>query len=145
MEDRLREFLLELGTDRVEHSRRTLFVHLKGTHDLLRDWDNEEYVCNAGLFHSIYGTDTFKHVTMTDRDRLRGMIGERAELLVHQFSQGQRPFFKNIEDKDMRKSLLEIEAANLFEQRVDPPTLRRLATMPQISNGARAALTCGAV
>ena len=85
MDDQHREFLFSLDAHKTQHSGRTLFEHLKGVHDLLRDWDNEEVVCLAGLFHSIYGTNTFKHQSLQERERLTEMIGEHAELLVHLF------------------------------------------------------------
>jgi hypothetical protein len=152
MQDYLRDFLLSLDANKTPHSGRTLFDHLKGVHDLLRDWDNEQHVCLAGLFHSIYGTNTFKHQSMSDRGELIKMIGVRAELLVHFFSTGDRPFFESLKDhphqfadKNFRRNLLEIEAANLLEQGGNVNTLRKLATMRELSNGARAALNCGVV
>ena len=70
MKDLYRDFLISLDANKTRHSGRTLFDHLKGVHDLLRDWDNEYHVCIAGLFHSIYGTNTFKHQSMSDRGEL---------------------------------------------------------------------------
>ena len=67
MQDTIRTFLISLDANKTRHSGRTLFDHLKGVHDLLRDWDNEHHVCMAGLFHSIYGTNTFKHQSLNDR------------------------------------------------------------------------------
>jgi hypothetical protein len=153
MLDLHREFLISLGTQQTPHSGRSLFEHLKGTYDLLRDWDNEHHVCDAGLFHSIYGTKTFKHQSMTDRGELIKLIGVRAELLVHYFATKDRPFFNSFLDdefsyedkKKIRRNLLEIEAANLLEQGGNTGTLRKLAGMRELSNGARAALNCGVV
>jgi len=112
---------------------------LKGVHDLLRDWDNGTDVCLAGLFHSIYGTNTFKHQSLSDRGELINMIGVKAELLVHIFATGDRPLFESVEDKDTRLKLQEIEAANLLEQGGNHNTLRKLSRM-KLSNGAKAAL-----
>lgn len=145
MHDHLRTFLIGLDANKTPHSGRTLYEHLKGVHDLLRDWDNEDHVCLAGLFHSIYGTNTFKHQSMSDRGELVKLIGVKAELLVHYFSTKDRPFFESIEDKDVRRDLLEIEAANLWEQGGNMNTLRKLARMRELSNGARAALNCGVI
>ena len=143
--DHLRDFLISLDANKTRHSGRTLYDHLKGVHDLLRDWDNEHHVCMAGLFHSIYGTNTFKHQSMDDRGKLIEIIGVRAELLVHLFSTADRPLFESIKDKEVRRNLLEIEAANLLEQDGNANTLRKLARMRELSNGARAALNCGVV
>jgi (p)ppGpp synthase/HD superfamily hydrolase len=145
MQCTIREFLISLDANKTRHSGRTLFDHLKGVHDLLRDWDNEHYVCMAGLFHSIYGTNTFKHQSLNDRGKLIEMIGLKAENLVHLFSTADRPLFESIEDKKVRSDLLEIEAANLLEQGGNVNTLRKLARRRELSNGARAALNCGVV
>jgi (p)ppGpp synthase/HD superfamily hydrolase len=141
MQDHLKliEFLDELGAHRTRHSGRTLFDHLKGVHDLLRDWGNDHEVCVAGLFHSIYGTHSFKHQSTADRDKVRSMIGERAEDLAHRFcSATDRPLFASIEDKQRREDLIEIEAANLIEQ----GSHKALRKLPRkyLSNGARCAI-----
>ena len=34
--------------------------HLSGVQDVLQSWNEPEYVCNAGLFHSVYGTELFQ-------------------------------------------------------------------------------------
>ena len=121
-----------------------MFDHLKGVHDLLRDWDNEHHVCIAGLFHSIYGTNTFKHQSLNDRSKLIKIIGFKAENFGASFSTAKdRPLFESIEDKSIRRDLLEIEAANILEQGGNVNTLRKLARMRELSNGARAALNCG--
>jgi hypothetical protein len=146
MQDYLRDFLVNLDANKTRHSGRTLFDHLKGVHDLLRDWDNEHHVCLAGLFHSIYGTSTFKHQSMSDRGELIKLIGVPAELLVHHFATAKdRPLFESVEDKGIRRNLLEIEAANILEQGGNVNTLRKLSRMRELSNGARAALNCGVV
>lgn len=139
MNQKHRSFLIDLGTIVTEHSGRTLFDHLKGTHDLLRDWGNDEDVCNAGLFHSIYGTKTFHHVSITDRRAVREQIGDYAELLVTTFRTKDRPFFASIMNERMRSQLMEIEAANLLEQGANKKTLQALAKK-KISSSARAAI-----
>lgn len=139
MDSRHYTFLIEMGTRTTPHSGRTLFDHLKGVHDLLRDWGNDADVCNAGLFHSIYGTKTFKHVTIDDRRPVQALIGEYSELLVNTFRTKDRPFFKSIINGRMRRDLMEIEAANLYEQNVNHNTLHKLMRH-KISDGAKAAL-----
>ena len=139
-------FLINLDANKTAHSGRSLFDHLKGVHDLLRDWDNEHHVCLAGLFHSIYGTTTFKHQSLNDRGEVIELIGVKAEncwcIILHR---QDRPLFESIEDKRLRRDLLEIEAANLLEQGGNSNTLRKLGRMRELSNGARAALNCGVV
>src|SRR5262249_46903328 len=77
----------------VRHSGRTLFDHLSGTADLLNYWDNSPELCTAGFFHSIYGTRHFRHQCwpISDRETIRLLIGERAEMLVHAFCTIDRP------------------------------------------------------
>jgi hypothetical protein len=144
MDPRHREFLISLDAQRTRHTGRSLFEHLKGVHDLLRDWDHPEDVCLAGLYHSIYGTNTFKHQSLSDRAKLVAMIGDHAEFLVHCFSTKDRPLFESIDDPVVRMQLLEIEAANLLEQDASPHVLRKLARM-KLSAGAKAALNSGVV
>jgi len=139
MQMALQDFLLSLGTANTPHGKGSLLNHLKGVHDLLRDWDNGDDVCNAGLFHSIYGTSSFKHKSLHDRDALTRQIGPYAEDLVYQFSVGDRPLFKNVGSKTMRWQLQEIEAANLVEQHAGHKALQQLLPM-KLSNGARAAI-----
>jgi hypothetical protein len=146
MNERHREFLISLGADKTPHSGRVLLDHLKGVHDLLRDWDNSDDVCAAGLFHSIYGTEAFKHQSLEDRNKLIEVIGEYAEGLVWLFSVAKdRPMFRSIENPLTRIQLMEIEAANLLEQGGGKKSLRKLARMRSLSNGAKAALNSGAV
>lgn len=134
------ELLIELGADQTKHSGRTLFEHLKGVHDLLRDWNAPQHVCLAGLFHSIYGTEVFKHQSLDDRKRLQAATDKRTEALVHAFCVAKdRPLFESIEDKTTRRQLQEIEAANILEQGGSGKTLRKLMSS-KISRYARAAL-----
>jgi len=134
-----REFLTSLDANQTPHSGRTLFEHLKGVHDLLRDWGNSEEVCLAGLYHSIYGTNTFKHVSLKERERLVEKIGDHAEFLVFCFSTKDRPFFDSVDDPVIRGQLMEIEAANLFEQGGNDKTLGKLLRK-KISDGAKATI-----
>jgi hypothetical protein len=146
-------FLREcVGADDVGHSGRKLFDHLKGTYELLRSWEAPEHVCIAGLFHSIYGTNVFKHQcllpTLQNRALLQELIGKDAEFLAYVFCTSDRPrAFLEMgwdEASPELKDLLEIECANLLEQAGDKmrneKTLRRLASHPAISPAARWAL-----
>jgi hypothetical protein len=87
------EVFLRTLTEGVKHSGRTLFDHLVGTYALLRKQNAPEYVCLAGLFHSIYGTNIFRHpsVPINRRDLVVEMIGEPAERLAYIFCSCGRP------------------------------------------------------
>ena len=45
--------LLDLNADTNPHSGGALVDHLRGTHDLLQEWGNDQAVCIGWLFHSI--------------------------------------------------------------------------------------------
>lgn len=138
-------FLLEHETDRLGHTGRTLQKHLWGTYRLLREWGCEEAACRAGLFHSIYGTNAFDHMTVepTSRDVIRQLIGAPAESLVYVFHCSERPmaWFEALLDAGTTSRisrqfvalsewevarLVEIECANLIEQKRGKALLGRL-------------------
>jgi hypothetical protein len=141
IEQRHLELLRELSTDESSHSGRTLFEHLKGTHDLLEKWQNPKHVCVGGLFHSIYGTQYYKvqSADLADRKRIAEVIGPQAEELAFLFCTTDRTGFFTEADKPnpalintaTKKSvpvssvtldaLIEIEVANYIEQ-VKPNT-----------------------
>lgn len=136
-------FLLRSGAQNLPHSGRTLLAHLQGTHRLLGAWGNPPDVALAGMFHSVYGTNAFRHVTVAlpQRDEVRELIGEAAEALAYIFCSIDRPHAitstaaradgnvaASIEIKHRRLDLslpvtrtqlcqlVEIEAGNLIEQ-----------------------------
>lgn len=160
VEKRYEDFLTAHQAQDVAHSGRTFYEHLKGTHDLLRDWGNPEHVCLAGLFHSIYGTNFFRHqcLPFKDRDQLQALIGRKAENLAYLFCVIVRPeaILINIGRpkfvvydhhaqrqaglrKDEFLALVEIEVANLLEQGGARKILNRLGAA-DISPAAKAAL-----
>ena len=89
------DLLLELDTDKNPHSGGALLDHLRGTHDLLQAWGNDPAVCAGGLFHSIYGTQAYltQSASLEDRQRIRAVIGERAERLAFLFCVSKRSEF----------------------------------------------------
>ena len=114
--DEHKQFLLgPASAGKTRHSGRMLYDHLAGTHALLEAWGNSEDICNAGLFHSIYGTKHFRHQSwpLTDRETIRKLIGAQAEELAYLFCTRNRAEF--LAD-DTPRGLREIEAANLIEQ-----------------------------
>ena len=75
----------------IPHSKGTFIDHLVGTYQILKKQELPQYLCDAGLFHSIYGTNIFKIGVADDRSVIRQLIGEKAEKLVWTFCQLQRP------------------------------------------------------
>ncbi len=129
--DRLRKALTKIGANNTPHSGRNLLDHFLGTYDLLKQWGCESNVCLAGGLHSIYGTNVFKKITITEEHRpaVRKHFGEAAERLAWLFGSLSRP--RALEDgvlvdrrsgveliisNDDLESLRLIEAANLLEQ-----------------------------
>jgi hypothetical protein len=80
-------FLRRYGADRTAHSGDLLLAHLLGTRALLRSWEAPPAICDAGLFHSVYGTQSFTGglVPMLFRPVVRDLIGEEAEALAYLF------------------------------------------------------------
>jgi len=61
--------------------------HCIDVYEILKRENESEEVCNAGLYHSIYGTSYFNVTIQTienDRDLIRNEIGEYAEKLVYE-------------------------------------------------------------
>ena len=129
------DLLIALNTDENPHSGGELLDHLKGTHDYLEAWGNDQVVCLGGLFHSIYGTQSYKTESATpeDRGRIREVIGEKAERLAYLFCMTKRQDFfaelgkdnpmlwdRGLDEKipvtqEELHNLVEIEMANYIE------------------------------
>jgi hypothetical protein len=70
--------------------------HLVGTRDLLHGAGYPACVCDAGLLHSIYGTNKFNVMSLDPetpgaRDRVRAVVGVLAEQLAFLFHAINRP------------------------------------------------------
>jgi hypothetical protein len=146
-------YLLAQGAGTSAHSGRTLWAHLAGVHRILQVGKFADYVCAAGLFHSVYGTQAFKTVTIekTRRAEVQQLIGEKAESLVMAFCELPRPklFEATLQqgtqpipdwmaqldttyDKpQFLADLLALECANLAEQRT-------LHAFPKLAQHAQA-------
>jgi hypothetical protein len=81
----LTDFLLELGTEQVSHSDKTYLAHLIGVYRDMEARGCTEELCQAGMFHSIYGTELFQRfaLPLDRRPDVRNLIGERAERLAY--------------------------------------------------------------
>ncbi len=81
-------FLNGEGAAGVAHTGNGKFdAHLVGVASVLRAWGCDDSLVDAGLFHSIYGTEGFQGFCLPyeRRDDVRALIGDRAERLVHTF------------------------------------------------------------
>ena len=109
------EFLRNLGCDEVNHANQTLLEHLIGVYKLLKSWNAPEYIQDAGLFHSVYGTSYFKPVILIDREVVKNIIGIHAEALVFIFCflpQPREQEISNIKNEQVKQDLLLIHRAN---------------------------------
>jgi hypothetical protein len=86
LENRLR-FLRKANTEGMPHTDRGLLGHLLGTRQLLVEWEARPALCDAGLFHSVYGTEYYelKAIPLTMRNEVQQLIGDEAELLAWLF------------------------------------------------------------
>ena len=109
------EFLRNLGCDEIDHANQTLLEHLIGVYKLLKSWNVPEYIQDAGLFHSVYGTSYFKPVMLIDREVVKNIIGIHAEALVFIFCflpQPREQEISNIKNEQVKQDLLLIHRAN---------------------------------
>jgi hypothetical protein len=88
MENRVKplvDFLRNVGVEAVGHTNKTYLGHLVGLYRLLEARGCSEEVCQAGMFHSIYGTELFQgfKLPFEQRAEVRALIGERAERLAY--------------------------------------------------------------
>jgi hypothetical protein len=136
IQPKLKDYLLANGANNTAHSGNTLWDHLAGVHRILRAVDSPDYLCNAGLFHSVYGTQAFQKVTLdaTRRPEVQNLIGPQAEALVWAFCRLPRPKLLEVslqqqtfdwvstqegatDPVQFAQDLIGLECANLIEQR----------------------------
>jgi hypothetical protein len=136
IQSNLKTYLIDHAAATTTHSGHTLWDHLSGVHRILTAVDCDEYVCMAGLFHSVYGTQSFHHITIacSQRVEIQKLIGQRAEALVWAFCSLARPnlfetslkqktfhWLDQLEVADNKEhfwgDLVSLECANLLEQK----------------------------
>jgi hypothetical protein len=82
---RLTNFLTGIGVEQVPHTKKSYLAHLIGVYRYLEAQGCAEDVCQAGMFHSIYGTELFQgfKLPLERRPEVRALIGERPEQLAY--------------------------------------------------------------
>ncbi|MFN7144007.1 MAG: DUF6817 domain-containing protein [Myxococcota bacterium] len=80
-------FLEAHGAATLAHTDTGLLAHLRGVHALLEAWGARAAVRDAGLFHSVYGTESYgaAALPLALRDEVRARIGAEAERLAWLF------------------------------------------------------------
>jgi hypothetical protein len=75
--------LRTLDFGEIEHDSHVPFLsHLIGTRRLLVTWGSRPALCDAGLFHSVYGTEYFEPTRTPERDAVMAIIGAEAERIA---------------------------------------------------------------
>mmetsp|Transcript_12428 Transcript_12428/g.29135 ORF Transcript_12428/g.29135 Transcript_12428/m.29135 type:complete len:319 (+) Transcript_12428:151-1107(+) len=95
-DDQLWKYVNEKVPEVLEHTGSAAFdEHLKGVQAVLRYWGSPVHVTNAGLFHSIYGTEGFQgfSLSLDERPAIKELIGEKAEKLAFVFCMVDRSTF----------------------------------------------------
>jgi hypothetical protein len=82
---RLSDFLLGIGIEQVGHTGKSYLAHLIGVYRDMQADGCAEDACQAGMFHSIYGTERFQgfKLPLERRPDVRTLIGTRAENLAY--------------------------------------------------------------
>ena len=149
--NRIRQWLVDRGADRIDHPGGTLLDHLGRVAHRLDDWAVPDDVVLAGLCHAAYGTDGFATALITpdERHRLVDLVGERAEHLVYLYGSCVRnPLYPQLsghdqvtvldrftgdahrlDDADLR-AFLEITVANEIDVMVHNEALARQHAQP---------------
>tara|TARA_B110000977_G_C11090784_1_gene496780 strand:- start:2254 stop:2694 length:441 start_codon:yes stop_codon:yes gene_type:complete len=109
-------------TSKIHHLDKMLFDHLYATYNILKEeMKKPEYLCMAGLFHSIYETEYFQFNTSYTRDKVKSLIGETSEKIVYEFC-SLKPRINGLVsragnwDNQLYADLLDLEIANMKEQ-----------------------------
>jgi len=120
----LDKLILELkyNTENIPHLDGFLFQHLYGTYRILKEkMGKPEYLCVAGLMHSVYETEYFTFDTPYTREYVKSQVGDRAENLVYEFCYAKPRIDCLITNNknwstDVYADLLDMELANMQEQ-----------------------------
>ena len=91
----LTDFLVQLGSEKVPHTQKTYLAHVIAVYRIMKEAGCSEELCRAGMFHSIYGTESFQSfaLPLEHRPEVRALIGERAERLAYLNCAMDRPSF----------------------------------------------------
>ena len=116
-------FILE-STKAHKHNGKSFFDHLLQTSGIVEKLcqkigiEEYQYLVDAALFHSIYGTDYYEFNEQITREKVISLIGEQAEQLVHFFCNLPERNIQILQhkfDKRLQRDLYILEYANLLE------------------------------
>lgn len=120
------------NTKDFPHGSKSFFEHLVNTSNIIKElFPNDQYLIDAGLFHSIYGTYYYKFDNKISRDTIKSIIGEKSENLVYIFcTLPNRTFqiIQNIFKREIQRDLYILEYANYLEQNGDKKIIDKIRT-----------------
>ena len=122
------DLLRRLGFDTLEHDSHVPFLsHLLGTRRLLVEWGERPALCDAGLFHSAYGTEYFPHTTAVDRAEVQTVIGTEAEQVVWWWCNVRRDTFSTSSESGATATVVDRTSGDLVT--LDARGVTDLATL----------------
>ena len=102
---------------------RPFFNHLNNVSQLIAGlFPEDQYLIDAGLYHSVYGTSYFPFDSNVTREKIISLIGEKAENLVHIFCSLERRSIQIIQHKfplTIQRDLYILEYINFLEASLD--------------------------
>lgn len=113
---------LKSHTAHIHHLDKFLFDHLYGTYCILKfKMQKPDYLCLAGLYHSVYETEYFEFNTIYNRDKVKNLIGSDAEEIVYEFCTTTPRINCLISrtktwSNSLYSDLIDLELANMEEQ-----------------------------
>ena len=80
-------FLIELHAHKIPFFERDILDHLRGTYEVLGQWQVPNELAVAGLFHAIYLTEFFNtnEPNSTNRELIAAEIGSKAEQIAYSY------------------------------------------------------------
>jgi Rps23 Pro-64 3,4-dihydroxylase Tpa1-like proline 4-hydroxylase len=122
------EFFLETANN-ISHGNGDYVDHCFTVYTILKNKQFSNDLCLAGLYHSIYGTDSFKSNFNISRDTVINFIGTYAESLVYTFSTIANKDNAIADNYNPNDDLFELAVANLESQlpnNLDPELINLL-------------------
>ena len=97
------------------HSNQSLLDHLVGVRGLLVDWGANDALAAAGLFHSVYGTESYRQeaLPLDLRPQVRVVIGEEAERRAYLFGAMAKESFEASVERGARFELKDRHAGEV--------------------------------
>lgn len=106
---------LRIITHGIKHSHSTFYEHCYNVYILLKNMGLGKEVCLAGLYHSIYGNEYFDPKIKITREKVRSLIGKKAEGLVYKYNHTKNRDEYYLKNAGKHKELFLICYLNLLD------------------------------